>query len=465
MITGESRPVAQATGDTVVAGTNSTDSSRRGGVSPIGDDTTLAGIGRLVAEAQESQSRSQVLADRAAALLFYVAMAAAVITAIAWTASGDGDEAVVRVVTVLVISCPHALGLAIPLTTAISSSQAARNGILIKDRLALERSRRLDAVLFDKTGTLTKGQHVVVGVAPADGLTDGELLRLAGAVEAESEHPLARAILAAAREHDGIARAADFRSLPGRGVEASIDGEAYKVGGPALLRAAGASVPESVAAAVDAWKQRGSSVLYLERDAEILGAIAVEDEVRPEARQAVSDLHAAGRTVVMITGDAHQVADAVAADLGVDEVFAEVLPEDKAAKVGELQGRGLSVAMVGDGVNDAPALAQADVGIAIGAGTDVAIESAGIILTSDDPRGVTSITKLSAAVYRKSVQNLVWAAGYNIIAIPIAAGALNWAGISMPPAVAAVLMSVSTIIVALNAQLLRRVDLRPSGDA
>ena len=465
MITGESRPVAKARGDTVIAGTISTDSSLRVRVTAIGEDTTLAGIGRLVAEAQDSQSRSQVLADRAAALLFYVAMAAALITAIVWTAVGHGDEAVARVVTVLVISCPHALGLAIPLTTAISSSQAARNGILIKDRLALERGRKLDAVLFDKTGTLTKGQHVVVGVAPADGLTDGEFLRLAGAVEAESEHPLARAILAAARERDGIAQASDFRSLPGRGVQATLDRETYEVGGPALLHAAGASVPESIAVAVEAWKQRCSSVLYLVRDADILGAVAVEDEVRPEARQAVADLHAAGRTVVMITGDAHQVAEAVAADLGVDEVFAEVLPEDKAAKVAELQARGLRVAMVGDGVNDAPALARADVGIAIGAGTDVAIESAGLILTSDDPRGVTSIMKLSTAVHRKSIQNLAWAAGYNILAIPIAAGALNWAGISIAPAVAAVLMSVSTIIVALNAQLLRRVDLQPSTDS
>jgi Cu2+-exporting ATPase len=461
MITGESRPVAKTTGDTVVAGTISTDSSLRVRVTAIGEDTTLAGIGRLVAEAQESQSRSQVLADRAAALLFYVATAAAVVTAIVWTAAGEGDEAVVRVVTVLVISCPHALGLAIPLTTAISSSLAARNGILVKDRLALERSRKLDAVLFDKTGTLTKGRHVVVGVAPAAGLIDGELLRLAGAVEAESEHPLARAILAAASEHDGVARATDFRSLPGRGVEATLDGDTYKMGGPALLRAAGGSVPASITAAVDDWRQRGASVLYLVRDAEILGAVAVEDEVRPEARQAVADLHAGGRTVVMITGDAHQVADAVAADLGVDEVFAEVLPEDKAAKVAELQARGLRVAMVGDGVNDAPALARADVGVAIGAGTDVAIESAGLILTSDDPRGVTSIMKLATAVYRKSLQNLLWAAGYNILAIPIAAGALNWAGVSMPPAVAAVLMSVSTVVVALNAQLLRRVDLQP----
>ena len=462
MITGESRPVAKTAGDPVVAGTISTDSSLRVRVMAIGEDTALAGIGRLVAEARESKSRSQVLADRAAAMLFYVAMAAALITAIVWTVLGDGDEAVVRVVTVLVISCPHALGLAIPLTTAISSSQAARNGILIKDRLALERSRKLDAVLFDKTGTLTKGKHVVVGVAPAGGLTDGEFLRLAGAVEAESEHPLARAILAAAQEHDGIARASGFRSLPGRGVRATLGEEVHGVGGPALLRSAGASVPDSIAAEVNAWEQRGSSVLYLVRAAEVLGAVAVEDEVRPEARQAVADLHAVGCAVAMITGDAHQVAEAVAADLGVDEVFGEVLPEDKAAKVAELQARGLRVAMVGDGVNDAPALARADVGIAIGAGTDVAIESAGLILTSDDPRGVTSIMKLSAAVHRKSMQNLVWAAGYNVLAIPIAAGALHWAGVSMPPAVAAVLMSVSTIIVAANAQLLRRVDLRPT---
>lgn len=465
MMTGESRPVSKTTGDKVVAGTVSTDSSLRVRVTAIGENTTLAGIGRLVAEAQNSQSRSQLLADRAAALLFYVAMAAALITALIWTATGNGDEAVVRVVSVLVISCPHALGLAIPLTTAISSSQAARNGILIKDRLALERSRKLDAVLFDKTGTLTKGEHVVVGVAPASGLSDGEFLRLAGAVEAESEHPLARAILAAAREHDGIAEASGFRSLPGRGVEATLDGKSYQVGGPALLREAEATVPEAIAGAVDGWKDRGSSVLYLVRDSEILGAVAVEDEVRPEARQAVADLHDAGLIVMMITGDAQQVADAVAADLGVDEVFAEVLPEDKAAKVAELQARDLNVAMVGDGVNDAPALARADVGIAIGAGTDVAIESAGLILTSDDPRGVSSIMKLSTAVQRKSVQNLVWAAGYNILAIPVAAGALNWAGISMPPAAAAALMSVSTIIVALNAQLLRRVDLRPSAEA
>ena len=460
MITGESRPVAKTAGDQVVAGTVTTDSAIRVEVTAVGDDTTLAGIGRLVAEAQESRSRSQVLADRAAALLFYVAMGTAIVTAIVWTLLGDVDEAVLRVVTVLVISCPHALGLAIPLTTSISSALAARNGILIKERLALEASRTVDAVLFDKTGTLTKGQHVVVGVA-GDGLTESEVLRLAGAVEADSEHPLARAIVTAAGAHDGIARASAFRSLTGRGVEATVDGAPHAVGGPALLRERHLSVPASITDAVETWKGRGASVLYLVRDDAILGAIALEDEVRPEAREAVDALHRMGRRVVMITGDARQVADAVGADLGVDEVFSEVLPEDKSAKVAELQSRGLTVARVGDGVNDAPALARADVGIAIGAGTDVAFESAGLILASSDPRGVVAAIRLSKATYRKSLQNLTWAAGYNVVAIPVAAGAFQWAGVSMPPAVGAILMSVSTIVVALNAQLLRRVDLRP----
>ncbi len=461
MITGESRPVAKAVGDPVIAGTVSTDSALRVEVTAVGDDTALAGIGRLVAEAQESKSRTQVLADRAAALLFYVATVAAIVTAVVWSLLGEGDEAVVRVVTVLVISCPHALGLAIPLTTSLSSEMAARNGILIKDRLALEASRGVDAVLFDKTGTLTKGKHAVVGVVGAEGFTESDVLRLAGGVEADSEHPLARAIVDAANHHDGIATASGFRSLTGRGVEANVDGALHTVGGPGMLRSRHLSVPHTIIDTVEGWKSRGSSVLYLAKGDRILGAVAVEDEIRPEARRAVADLHQSGRTVVMITGDAQQVADAVATDLGIDEVFAEVLPGDKAAKVAELQARGLRVAMVGDGVNDAPALARADVGIAIGAGTDVAIESAGLILVSDDPRGVTSIIRLSAGAYRKSLQNLAWAGGYNILAIPIAAGALHWAGINLPPALAAILMSVSTIVVALNAQLLRRLDLRP----
>jgi Cu2+-exporting ATPase len=461
MITGESKPVSKAGGDRVVAGTVSTDSAIRVRVDAVGDDTTLAGIQRLVAEAQASRSRTEVLADRAAALLFYVAVGAAVITAIVWLAIGDGDDAVTRVVSVLVISCPHALGLAIPLTTSISSAMAARNGILVKDRLALEQSRAIDTFLFDKTGTLTKGEHVVVGVTGV-GIDEGEVLRLAGGVESDSEHPLARAIVAAAKERGNVATAAEFRSLTGRGVEATIDGDAYAVAGPALVRERALQEPAGLAEWVTGWKERGASVLYLVRADAIVGGIALEDEVRAEARDAVRDLHDMGRHVVMITGDARQVAEAVGDDLGVDEVMAEVLPEDKDAKVAELQARGRKVAMVGDGVNDAPALARADVGIAIGAGTDVAIESAGLILASSDPRAVVSIIRLSRAAYRKSVQNLWWAAGYNVLAIPLAAGALAWAGVDMPPAVAAILMSISTIVVALNAQLLRRVDLRPA---
>jgi Cu2+-exporting ATPase len=460
MITGESRPVAKGIGERVVAGTVSTDSSLRVRVDAVGDDTALAGIQRLVSEAQTSRSRAQALADRAAALLFYVAAGAAAITAVVWLAIGDTDDAVVRAVTVLVISCPHALGLAIPLTTSLSSALAARNGILVKDRLALERSRTIDAFLFDKTGTLTKGQHVVADVTGL-GITEDEVLRLAGGVESDSEHPLARAIVTAAAERGEPARATGFRSLTGRGVEATIDGRSYAVAGPALLREMGLDEPAEASAWADEWKARGATVLYLIRDGAVLGGIALEDEVRPEARAAVRQLQAMGRQVVLITGDARQVADAVGRDLGVDEVFAEVLPEEKDAKVAELQARGLEVAMVGDGVNDAPALARADVGIAIGAGTDVAIESAGLILASSDPRAVLGIIRLSRATYRKSLQNLWWAAGYNVIAMPLAAGALAWAGVAMPPAVAAILMSVSTIVVAANAQLLRRIDLRP----
>jgi len=460
MITGESKPVTKDVGDRVVAGTVSTDSAIRVRVDALGEETTLAGIQRLVAQAQESRSRAQALADRAAALLFYVATAAAAVTGVVWLSIGDADDAVVRVVTVLVISCPHALGLAIPLTTSLSSAMAARNGILVKDRLALEESRTVDAFLFDKTGTLTKGEHTVMGVAGA-GITEEEVLRLAGGVESDSEHPLAKAIVAYARNRGPVSTATDFRSITGRGVEASVDGDRYAVGGPALLRERSLDEPTGLAAWSQGWKDRGAAVLYLVRSESIVGGLALEDEIRPEARAAVSELQSMGRRVVMITGDARQVADAVGADLGVDEVFAEVLPEDKDAKVADLQARGLKVAMVGDGVNDAPALARADVGIAIGAGTDVAIESAGLILASSDPRAVVGIIRLSKAAYRKSLQNLWWAAGYNIAAIPIAAGALAWAGVSMPPAVAALLMSVSTIIVAANAQLLRRIDLRP----
>jgi Cu2+-exporting ATPase len=445
MITGESRPVAKAPGDRAVAGTVATDSAIRVKVTAVGEQTALAGIRRLVEQAQASRSRAQALADRAAALLFWFAVGAGLLTFAVWLAIGQPDNAVERTVTVLVIACPHALGLAIPLVISISTALSARNGILIKDRLSLERMRTVDAVLFDKTGTLTRGEPAVSDVAAVDG-DSGELLRLAGAVEADSEHPLARAIVAAARERGGPARAGDFRAIAGRGVTARVHGATVAVGGPALLRELEVSVPDELA----------------DRDDKVLGALALEDAVRPESPQAVAGLHRLGKRVVMITGDARQVADAVAADLGVDEVLAEVLPEDKDAAVAGLQRRGLRVAMVGDGVNDAPALARADVGIAIGAGTDVAIETAGVVLASDDPRGVLGVIALSRASYRKMLQNLAWATGYNLLAVPVAAGVLAWAGVTLAPAVGAVLMSLSTIVVALNAQLLRRLDLRRS---
>jgi P-type Cu2+ transporter len=460
MITGESNPVPRAEGDRVIAATVVADSSIRVKVDAVGEDTALAGIQRLVAEAQASSSRSQVLADRAAALLFYVALAAAAATVTAWSILGQPDAAVVRAVTVLIIACPHALGLAIPLVVSISTSKSARNGILVKDRLALERMRQVDVVLFDKTGTLTKGEHAVTGLTSIDG-NDDELLALAAAVESDSEHPLARAIVAAARDRGtAVPKARQFRSMTGRGVEADVEGQAVAVGGPALLRERGLAIPDRLSEQVGEWRTRGAAVLAVVRGDDVVGALALEDQVRDASREAVDTLHRLGVRVGMITGDAQQVADAVAADLGIDEVFSEVLPEDKDAAVSALQDGGDTVAMVGDGVNDAPALARADVGIAIGAGTDVAIESAGIVLASDDPRGVVAIRRLSAASYRKMLQNLWWAAGYNLAAIPLAAGALAWAGFVLPMAVGAMLMSLSTIIVALNAQLLRRVDLR-----
>jgi Cu2+-exporting ATPase len=466
MITGESRPVPKGPGDRVVAGTVVTDSAIRVRVEAVGEGTALAGIRRLVEQAQTSRSRAQALADRAAGLLFWFALGAGLVTVVVWLALGEPDQAVERAVTVLVIACPHALGLAIPLVIAISTGLAARNGILVKDRLALERMRTVQAVLFDKTGTLTKGAPQVTRVATVEG-DDGGLLAVAGAVEADSEHPLARAIVAAARERTGggLPQASDFQAMTGRGVQALVEGARVAVGGPALLRELALSEPEALSGQISGWRRRGATVLYVVRDDKVVGALALEDAVRPESGQAVAELHRLGRRVVMITGDARQVAEAVAAQLGVDEVFAEVLPEDKAERVAGLQGRGLSVAMVGDGVNDAPALASADVGIAIGAGTDVAIESAGIVLASDDPRGVLEVIRLSQASYGKMLQNLGWATGYNLLAVPVAAGALAWAGITLAPAVGAILMSLSTIVVALNAQLLRRLDLRvaPAG--
>ena len=463
MITGESRPVAKSAGDHVVAGTVSTDSSIRVRVGAIGDDTALAGIQRLVEDAQKSQSRAQALADRFAGLLFYVAFASGIATLLTWLALGDTNAAIERTVTVLVIACPHALGLAIPLTIAVSTSMSARAGILVKNRVALERMRTIDAVLFDKTGTLTLGQHHVTGLA-SSGIDDSELLRLASAVEAESEHPLARAIVTKAKEANSMGHGTDIRSITGRGVEATVDGANVAVGGPALLRERGLTEPAELTARTDDWRARGAAVLHVVRGDTIVGAFALEDVVRPESRAAIDGLRRLGIRSVMITGDAQQVADAVATELGIDEVFAEVLPEDKDRAVTDLQERGLKVAMVGDGVNDAPALARANVGLAIGAGTDVAIESAGIVLASSDPRSVLAVIRLSRASYRKMVQNLAWGAGYNIIAIPMAAGVFAFAGLTLSPAVGAILMSASTVVVALNAQLLRRVVLRPDTD-
>lgn len=463
MITGESKTVLRSPGDTVVAGTVATDNTVRVRVTAVGDDTALAGIQRLVAEAQASSSRAQALADRAAAFLFYFATLAGVITFIAWTLLGSVPEAVTRTVTVLVIACPHALGLAIPLVIAISTEQAARAGVLIKNRMALERMRTVGVVLFDKTGTLTKGEPEVRDIAAAGGVGREELLALAAAVEADSEHPVARAIVRAARNQGlPVPQATDFRSMTGRGVSASVDGRTVQVGGPALLRELTATEPPELAAATGAWMERGAAVLHVLADGKVLGAISLEDAIRPESRQAVAALQDRGIKVAMITGDARQVAQAVADELNIDEVFAEVLPADKDKKVSELQSRGFKVAMVGDGVNDSPALARAEVGIAIGAGTDVAMESAGVVLAGNDPRAVLSMVDLSRASYRKMWQNLVWATGYNIISVPLAAGVLAFAGVMLSPAAGAMLMSVSTIVVALNAQLLRRVKLNPA---
>lgn len=455
MVTGESRTVRRGVGDDVVAGTVATDSGLRIRVTAVGDDTALAGIQRLVGEAMNSSSRAQRLADRAAGWLFWFALGSAVLTALAWTLFGEPDQAVVRTITVLVIACPHALGLAIPLVVSIATERAARGGVLIKDRLALETMRTVGAVLFDKTGTLTKGEPTVTAMAATD-RPDNEVLALAAAAEADSEHPLARAIVDAARRRNlDIPSASDFNSSPAVGVSATVGGHRVQVGGPALLDQAGRS------ALPDAAGWAGATVLHVLVDGEVAGALALADEVRPESRQAVDALHDLGIEVVMITGDAAPVASAVATELEIDRVFAGVRPEDKAAKVAELQSEGLTVAMVGDGVNDAPALAQADVGIAIGAGTDVAIASAGVILASSDPRSVLSVIELSRQSYRKMKQNLWWAAGYNLISVPLAAGVAAPLGFVMPMSVGAILMSASTVVVALNAQSLRRLDLRP----
>lgn len=458
MVTGESRPVRREVGDHVVAGTVATDSALRVEVTAVGDDTTLAGIQRLVSEAQNSSSRAQRLADKAAGWLFWFALSAAIVTAVAWSFAGLPAEAVVRTITVLVIACPHALGLAIPLVVSIATERAARGGVLVKDRLALESMRTVDAVLFDKTGTLTKGEPTVTAVATAGDRSLEDVLTWAAAAEADSEHPLARAIVAAASDRSlALPPATEFSSSPAVGVKATVDGRVVQVGGPRMLAEAGLTdLPET-----HQWRDEGAIILHVVVDGEAVGAIKLADEVRPESREAVAALRGQGVEVVMITGDAEAVARSIAAELGIERVFAGVRPEDKAAKVAELQREGRKVAMVGDGVNDAPALAQADVGIAIGAGTDVAIASAGVILAGSDPRSVLSVLLLSRAAYRKMKQNLWWAAGYNLVSVPLAAGVLAPVGFVMPMSVGAILMSASTVVVALNAQLLRRLDLRP----
>jgi len=466
LLTGESRSVDKAVGASVIGGSLNGGGALTVRVTKTGGDTALGGVMKLVADAQASKSGTQILADRAAGILFYVAVAAAVVTAVAWMLVRPGDPNFVleRVVTVLVIACPHALGLAIPLVAQISTSLGARRGILVRNRAALEQARTMDVVLFDKTGTLTEGRQGVAAVMAAPGTDEGEAIGLAASVESGSEHPIARAIVEAARSR-GAARGSTtgFAALSGRGAEAIVDGRHLTVASPRLVAERGVVPGDALSRAAEEASAVGQTVVYLIDDAAVLAMIALADVIRPESAEAVARLRKAGVRVAMLTGDSQAVGDWVAARLGIDEVFAEVLPGQKSSVVSTLQSRGKRVVMVGDGINDAPALAQADVGIAIGAGTDVAIESAGIVLASSDPRGVADILALSAATYRKMLQNLFWATGYNVIGIPLAAGVLVGVGFVMPPALGAALMSISTVVVALNAQLLRLLPL-PEGD-
>jgi Cu2+-exporting ATPase len=462
IITGESRTITKAPGDRVIAGAVAAGGSLRVRVDAVGDETALSGIMRLVAAAQASGSRAQALADRAAAILFYVALGAGIVTLVTWWILGDREGALVRTATVLVIACPHALGLAIPLVIAISTSLGARNGLLVKDRLALERAREIDTVIFDKTGTLTRGSPVLADVKVLSGLAEDDVLGRIAAAEIDSEHPLARAVVEGVRKRGREPFTSnDFRAEPGVGVTARVDGGEVWVGGPRMVERFGWQVPDELRDAASAWASEGRTVLYGVLDGRVAAALALEDEIRAESTEAVAELHRLGIRVAMITGDSQAVADSVARRLGIDEVAAQVLPADKSAAVAKFQAGGRIVAFVGDGVNDAPALAQADVGIAIGAGTDVAVESAGIVLVRSDPRDVVGAITLSRATYAKMVQNLVWATGYNLLAIPVAAGVLVPWGFDLPMAVGAIAMSLSTIIVAANAQLLRGVRLRP----
>ena len=458
MITGESKPISKKVGDAVISGTISGDGALKIKVSNIGEKTFLAGIMRLVAEAQASKSRLQMLSDRAALYLTIIALTAGMVTLVAWLLAGASvGFAVARLVAVLVIACPHALGLAVPLVASISTTKAARSGFLVKQRLALEAARSVSTVLFDKTGTLTKGAFGVVDVWNTNGHTKDETLQLAASLDTLSEHPIARAVVAKAKEQGlALMEPKKFEALKGRGVKAVVDEKEIRVGGPALLEDMGINTPaELVVQIADAGK-KGQTIIFTLKDRQLLGAIALADIIREESREAIVALKAMGVRSAMITGDSEDVAKWVSEELGIDEYFARVLPDQKSEKIKELQKRGQTVAMVGDGINDAPALAEADLGIAIGAGTNVAIESAGIILVRNDPRDIVKIIRLSKMTYAKMIQNLFWATGYNVIALPLAAGALYAWGIILEPAVAAVFMSASTVIVAVNAMLLRR---------
>jgi Cu2+-exporting ATPase len=458
MITGESRPVDKVLGQKVIAGTVNGSGSLRVEVTGTGERTALAGIMRLVAQAQMSRSRAQALADRAAFVLTLVALASGAATVIVWLSLGAIPAFTVdRLVTVLVIACPHALGLAIPLVIAISTTIAAQNGLLVRDRRGLEDARLINIVVFDKTGTLTRGEFGVVNAATVDNVSADEALRLAAAVEHDSEHTIAQGIVRSAEQRKLVLPVASrFEAIPGKGVRATLDGRELLMGGPALLQSLGVEVPQHLRNAALEASKRGQSAIYLIENGTAIAVFAVADVVRPESYEAVRDLHQRGIQVVMMTGDARAVGESVGTELGIDMVLAEVLPEQKSAKIKELKRSGNRVAMTGDGVNDAPALVTADVGIAIGAGTDVAVEAGDIVLVRSDPRDVSHLIDLSKASYRKMVQNLAWATGYNVIAIPLAAGVLAHWGIVLSPAIGAVLMSLSTVIVAVNAQLLRR---------
>lgn len=465
LITGESRPVKKSPGEKVIAGTINGSGSLRVRVTATGDDTALAGIMRMVDDAQKSKSNTQILADKAAGWLFYIALGSAIITAIAWIiAVGFNVDVIARVATVLVIACPHALGLAVPLVVAITTAMGAQNGILVRDRLALEKAREIDIIIFDKTGTLTEGKFGVVGIQTIDGVIEVDALALTAAIEGDSEHTIARGIRKSAEEKNlDLPSVSNFEAIQGRGVRAVYQDNIVYVGGPRLLEMLDIKLPKTISQFEDEANNKGQSVVNLVQEGpegpQVTAAFALADVIRPNSKEVVDRLHEMEIDVAMLTGDSKAVAKSVAEELGIETYFAEVLPENKDKKVIELQKKGLLVAMVGDGVNDAPALTRADVGIAIGSGTDVAIESAGIILVKDNPMDVVKIFDLSKASYRKMVQNLWWAAGYNIFAIPLAAGVLAPFGLLLSPAVGALLMSISTVIVAFNAQLLRRHEL------